>query len=379
VLLVLPGAETGGVQRHVEDLATGMTARGVEVTVTVGSQGPLCDRLERARIACVVVPMGSRRDRAPAVSALRALVRAVGADVVHTHGPLAGLFGREAAAREGRPFVHTMHGRGIADEMGGARFPLPWARLLHYRAWDRRWNARSATVICVSGSTAEAVGAAGDAPRDRIVTILNGIDADAYTRGRDRREEWGWPRHARVVSFVGRLAPQKDPLSFVACATHIARAQPNARFLLVGDGPLRAQVDAAVDRAGLRALCVLAGDRDDVPDVLATTDVLVIPSVYEGLPLIVLEAFAARCPVVAAAVRGLTDVVEHETTGLLVPRDVAAYAEAACRVLDDRALASALAERAHVVVRERYSRERMLADTLAVYRSAAGGAVSPAA
>ena len=139
---------------------------------------------------------------------------------------------------------------------------------------------------------------------------------------------------------------------------------PNARFVVVGDGPLRAKLEARA--AGLPF--EFTGPRDDVPDLLAGFDVFAFPSRFEGLCLAVIEAQAAGVPVVATPVGGIRETVVDGETGLLVPvGDPAALARAVCRVLEDRALAERLAHEARRGVRERYSVERMVAATLQLY------------
>src|SRR5439155_6398546 len=121
------------------------------------------------------------------------------------------------------------------------------------------------------------------------------------------------------IGSVTRLAEQKDPLTFVRAAAMIARAAPDARFVLVGDGPLRADVEKVAAELGILDRLVITGVRRDVASLLRTFDVFVLSSRWEGLPRVVLEAMAARVPVVATDVDGVGEVVIDGESGRLVP------------------------------------------------------------
>ncbi len=162
-----------------------------------------------------------------------------------------------------------------------------------------------------------------------------------------------------IVGTVGRLAEQKDHETLLAAA----RLVPEAQFVLVGDGELRARLEA---QAGENVR--LTGSRDDVPELLASFTLYAQPSRYEGLCIAVLEAQAAGVPVIATPVGGMRDTVVHEETGLVVPAgDAPALAAAVRRLLDDQPLAKRLAEEGQRRVRERYTERRMIDETLALY------------
>jgi glycosyltransferase involved in cell wall biosynthesis len=167
-----------------------------------------------------------------------------------------------------------------------------------------------------------------------------------------------------VIGNVARLVEQKDQRTLIDAAPVILERFPDARFVVVGDGPLRAELEQRA--AGLPF--EFLGNRTDVPELLAGFDVFAFPSLFEGLCLAVIEAQAAGVPVVATPVGGIRETVVDGDTGLLVAtRDPRALGAAVCRVLDDSALAARLREEARRRVRERYSVPRMVAETVAFY------------
>ena len=223
------------------------------------------------------------------------------------------------------------------------------------RLWNRAgWATRPAVIYTSETDRAR------DA-RARAHVIELGIDLDRLTHGTPALE-------GRIVGNVARLAPQKGHATLLEAAPRVLERHPDVRFAIAGDGELRSELERAAAPLGDRV--AFLGARDDVPDLLASFDVFAFPSLFEGLCLAVIEAQAAGVPVVATPVGGIVENVVDGETGLLVPpRDPRALADAIVRLLDDPALARSLADRARPKVLKRYSRERMVERTLALYDS----------
>jgi glycosyltransferase involved in cell wall biosynthesis len=168
---------------------------------------------------------------------------------------------------------------------------------------------------------------------------------------------------------VGRLTPQKDPLAFVELIATVRRERPDVHGVIVGDGPLRADVERAVAARGLGAWCRVLGARDDVAALLAALDVFVLTSISEGFPFVVLEAMALERPVVATAVNGVPEIVEPGVTGALVERgDGQALARAVLDTLADAERARAMGRAGRRRVQTCFTASRMVAETAAFYR-----------
>jgi glycosyltransferase involved in cell wall biosynthesis len=223
------------------------------------------------------------------------------------------------------------------------------------RLWTRIGWATRPHVIYTSES---------DRRRDRrphTHVIELGIDLARFTRGQRVLE-------GRIVGNVARLAEQKGHRDLVAAAPSVLERHPEVRFVVAGDGELRAELEELARPLG--DSFVFLGAREDVPDVLASCELFAYPSRFEGLCLAVIEAQAAGVPVVATPVGGIRENVVDGETGLLVPaQDPDALARAIVRLLDDPALACSLATRAKPRVLARYSREKMIERTLALYDS----------
>jgi glycosyltransferase involved in cell wall biosynthesis len=177
-----------------------------------------------------------------------------------------------------------------------------------------------------------------------------------------------------VVGTVGRLEPRKGTATLIAALAALRDAGRAFAAVVVGDGPLRAELERDIAARGLGAWVQMFGDRSEVRDVLAALDAFVLPSRTEGMSNALLEAMAMGLPAIATAVGGNPEVVTDGTTGLLVPADdPAAMAAALARMLDDASLASRLGAAARRVVEDRYGARSMVRRLEAVYGAVAAG------
>jgi glycosyltransferase involved in cell wall biosynthesis len=235
----------------------------------------------------------------------------VGADILCCHGYKAGLLGRLAARRADVPVVAVS--RGWTAENLKVRL-YEWLDRFNLRWMDR--------VVCVSEGQAARVLRAGVDP-GRVAVIHNSIDTDRFARP-DRRYgcllKGYFSRPPRfVVGAAGRLSPEKGFGVLLDAARKIAARDSSIGFIHFGDGPLRDRITRQIERFGLGDRFILAGQRPDLDRFIPFFDLMVLPSYTEGLPNVVLEAFGASIPVVATAVGGTPEVVEHGTSGYLVP------------------------------------------------------------
>ena len=296
---------------------------------------------------------------------LRHVLREHRPEIVHTHSSKAGLLGRRAAHREHVPVVvHTVHGWSFHDHMPG------WQRTV-YRQLERRaapWTDRLVTISRLDRE--KGLGARIGTPAQyEVIHELNDLSRYGGRSQASARDRLGLPTDAFVVGTVGRLSEQKDPETWVRAAATVAAAAPAARFVMVGDGPLRPEVGRLARELGIADRLLLTGLRDDVPELLAAFDVFLLTSRWEGLPLVIPQAMASSVPVVASTADGNREAVRHGENGLLATSSPDAFA-AQVLSLRDRELSRRLTATAIETARD-FSLERTIPQLEAVYRDCA--------
>jgi glycosyltransferase involved in cell wall biosynthesis len=238
-----------------------------------------------------------------------------------------------------------------------------------------RWKYRQVRAfICASDAIRHMLIDQGIDAKDAI-TVHEGIDlAHVDAAPRVNVHEMFWlPHNAPLVGNIAALAPHKGQRYLIEAASLVVREVPDARFLILGEGELRAALEKQIADLALTKHVLLAGFRRDVLSILKGFDLFVLPSVTEGLGTSLLDAMACSRPIVASRVGGIPEVVRHGETGLLVPvKDARDLAASIIRLLLDPALAKRFADAGLARVREKFSVERMVNETLAVYARLAG-------
>ena len=303
------------------------------------------------------------------LAAIRRLRRLLtGVDILHVHGARAALFGRLAALSLGRRrprVIYSIHGFAAPHYRPPRRQVLLAVERVLARATDL-W-------ICVSHAEREALLAAGVAEQRRVRVIWNGIDVERFAHSapqpRAARLALGLAGDAFVVTTICRLFRPRDFPTLLGAFRQVREKLSHAHLLIVGDGPLRPQVEEAVVALHLEGAVHLLGMRRDVPEILRATDVLVLASKgWEGLPLTVLEAMASSVPVVASDVGGTREaIVDGETGFLFTPGDEAALAQLVLTLADDPLLAQQMGQRGLARVREHFTVQRMARETTTLY------------
>ncbi|HEX6813111.1 MAG TPA: glycosyltransferase [Planctomycetota bacterium] len=366
-ILQISEPASAGVGRHLVDLSQGLLAAGHDVHL-VYSKGRMdatfaSDLAGMNGLASTVIAM--RRAPHPsdllAAGRLRSYLRKNGPfDIVHGQSSKGGALARLVAPRFGA-VVYTPHcvftmnpdiGRLGAAVFGGIE----------------RWlGRRSDAVIAVSKDEAAHLRALGLAP-EIVHCVPNGLHPPGWRSRDEARRELGVRPEATVVGFLGRMSPQKNPVLLVQAFARLASSHPDAVLAMVGDGPLEADARAAEAAHGLAGRILWLGFRRPV-DVMPAFDVFALPSRYEGLPYVLLEAVAAGLPIVSTPVGGSETVVQHDANGLIVAATPESFADGLGRVIGDRALRDRMAASARLRAEE-FSVPRMVERTLEVYASA---------
>lgn len=315
----------GGVSRHVVELARALPADELSVEVACPRQSLTWSSLEGSGLRLHAIE-AHREPRPGDARSLAALTRLAGdADVVHVHSAKAGFVGRLAASLRGKrkACVFTPHGWSWwAAEGAEARLYLGLERLA------ARWCR---TIVALSDDEREAGLRARVGRPAQYEVIPNGVPLERFAVPRA-------PVRARIL-MVGRLAPPKRPdLALRAFAEARGRI-PEAELHVVGDGPLRGEAEALAAELGVADAVRFLGNRDDVPELLAQAECVLLASEYEGCPLAVVEAMAASVPVAATAAGGTAELVRPGATGALADKgDAHGLAEALAAVLADPAV-----------------------------------------
>lgn len=300
-----------------------------------------------------------------AVADLRRIMLAGDFDVVHTHSSVAGVVGRLAAYFSRVPvIIHHVHGWGLHEKMS------TFSRVL-YLNLERLCARFTNRLIVVSKTDIHKGLDYRIAKEEKFALIYNGIDQEKFEHSVDEqqiREELGLKPDSDLVGMVGRLDEQKNPLDFIRAAAIVSESYDNVQFVFIGDGPLREDSENLIRELGLPGKFFLLGYRDDVTKIMPILKITALSSLWEGLPIVFLEALCAGKPIVANDVDGAKEIVIDGETGYLVtPGAPSEMAEKLLALLNDESLCRDM----EGIAKNRsgyYSVERMVAEIEQLYK-----------
>lgn len=295
---------------------------------------------------------------------------------------------------EVRKFIHNkrpnlVHSHGYKSNfyaLIGNRGTIPWVVTNHlwkrttrslklYACLDSFLIKYASKIIAVSDEIASEMSALG-IPSNKLVVIDNGVQLNRFSgdkRNDALRQSFGIDEGCRIIATVASLTEEKGHSHLIQAAHSVISSFPKTRFLFIGDGPKRHQLEKKVSELGLEQKIIFAGSRQDVPQILSMTDLFVLPSLKEGLPMALLEALAASLPVVATNVGAIPKVIEDGHSGVLVqPGDAKELAKAIMDLLANPQKANRLAKNAHRKVKQQFSSERMAEKYIDVYQDVLG-------
>lgn len=349
----------GGGERYISLLCEGLDPARYRPLFIAPEPGPFLDYMKARRIPTHLVHLEPLINPA-ALARLVLLLRRERVTILQTHGARANVYGRLAGRLAGVPcIVSTVHNSVKDYEVSrpkrwcyetALRLTAPWARL----------------IICVSDAIRQDVVQSCAGVARRTVTIRNGVARpylDQPGHGARIRAEWRCG-DGPVVLVVARLTEQKGHRFLLNALPALLAEWPSLTCLMVGEGDCREALQQQAERLGVRAACRFVGTTDEVQDFYAAADAVVLPSLSEGFPFVLLEALAMSKPVVATAVNGVPEIVQDGRTGLLVPpRDAGALTGAIGRLLRAPSAAHQMARAGQAIVAARFTAERMVRDT----------------
>jgi len=367
VLRVIARMNVGGPALQVAALMRGLDHDRYEHRLAVGAVG--ADEADYLALRACDVPVTRIRGLGRAVrgrddlAALGHLVREMREfrpHIVHTHTAKAGVLGRVAAGLTGVPVVvHTFHGHLLT----GYFSPLGSHAIATV---ERTMARRTARLLAVGARVRDELLAAGVGRPEQYVVVPPGVDVPPPVTRAAARAELELPPDVPTVSFVGRITGVKAPLRFLDVARNVLRQQPAAVFIVAGEGDLLPLMRAAAADLGQR--CHFLGWRADVETVHAASDVALLTSDNEGMPVSLIEAALVGRPAVATDVGSVAEVVRDGVTGYVTPTDVSVLAQATVRLLSDEDLRRRMGRAAQEHARREFSAARLVADTDRLYQ-----------
>ena len=367
VLQVITRLIVGGAQETVMITADLLDKQRFQVDVISGPQtgceGSLIEEIRARSIPLIILP-DLLREVSPlhdilAFWKLFQIMRKGQYSVVHTNSSKAGMLGRVAAWLARVPvIVHTVHGWSFHDHM--ASFVRRAYILL-----ERLTTWMSDALIVVTQSDIDKGLKEGIGKMDKYHLIRSAIPLDDFNPETKQREivrsELGIPSAVPVLGNVGRFSEQKNPLDWIRVASRVRRSLPDCYFLLVGDGPLRSEVERLIIEEDIKDCTVLTGLRRDVPYLLSAMDVFLLTSLWEGLPRVIPQAMAMEIPVVANGVDGSTEVIVPGETGYVcLPGDLDSLAKRCVGLLQDANQRQLMGRCARMIAIQEFDQNQMV-------------------
>lgn len=322
ILETIRQGSIGGGETYLMNLVSNLDRERFEPIVLAFTDGEMITRLRQLGIECHVI-YTEKPFHFPIYKQVLALIQEKEIDLVHFHGSRAGTNTLLPARQARKPILYTVHGWSFHT----GNNPLV---TLGRKITERFMVSRCNVTIC--GSKADLEQGKALNRRKRFELVYNSIDTSVYSptgNWSNLRAEWGIPEDAFLVAFLSRVTFQKDPLTFVRAIPLVLNEEPAIRFILIGDGELKAQCIAEAQALGITAdQLQFDGFRTDIGNVHTSTDVFVLPSLWEVVPLALLEAMAMEKLCIATNIPGTTEALRHGNNGLLfTPGDTAGLAE----------------------------------------------------
>lgn len=375
VMRIIARMNIGGPATHVTLLNEGLTSLGYECLLVTGMEtdreGTLKDEVAARNLSMKIIPNLGREislnQDIVTLLKLYQLMRQWQPDIVHTHTAKAGFIGRIAARLAGVPLVvHTFHGHVFHGYFGQMKTRF-------FIELEKFCAKLSDRIITISDRLKTEILEFGITHPEHIQIIPLGLELNrlnAVCQTNRFHQEFGLTPEIQLVGAVGRMVPIKNLHLFLDAAAIAHQQNPQLRFILVGDGELRKELENHAEKLNISQAVIFAGWRRDLAQVYADLNAVVISSDNEGTPASLIEAMAAGCPVISTSVGGVPDFVKNGETGRLVPpRDPAALAAAILNLFTEEKKTEQMAQTAKNMALKQYNSERLVADIDRLYQT----------
>jgi len=352
VLQLVEGLSYGGAEDKLVELINHMdSSRFNTIMCSLGLGDDIHDKVLKSGIQLVMMPRKSRFDMGLLLR-LKKLMQENEIDIVMTTLFYADVMG------------------AIAGRMAGVKAVFSWETisapewLIKRRLWPYQFAMRYCTkVVSVSKATAKFLIEERGVPAEKVMIIPYGVNLRHYVVGDGNavRQRLGLNGKDFIVGMVARLHPQKGHQYLFEAAKPIVAQYPHVKFLIVGDGEIRKELEESVQRMNLSSNVKFLGHRTDVNDLLTAFDVFTLPSLFEGLPNVVLEAMSVGKPVIATSVDGTVEAVVHGETGLLVPpKDPEKLKDAFIQIIENREQARNMGKKGRQRIEDVFSLDKQV-------------------
>jgi glycosyltransferase involved in cell wall biosynthesis len=369
LLYVFDNMEFGGGERVFAQLINRLSGERYKIMVACLPTGAFIEKIEGRKVEVKSVDMRNRFNPG-VILQLADLMKRENVEIVHSQGARADFFARMAAKLAGAPIVVS------TVPMPVEGFDVSPIRKLIYMAFNRFSERFVDRFMVVSDALEKTMIEKHKIEPRRVVKIYNGIEKDEYCisdmeiacRRSRFRKEFGLGDNVPVVVGIGRLVWQKGLEYFIEAIPNILKEFPEAMFLIVGEGPLKEKLKVKSEKLKVKNSLIFTGFRNDIKDVLASVDIYVMPSLLEGLPVVLLEAMAMMKPIVATKIEGIMETLENGVTGLLIsPKDPQILSEAIVDLLIHKDKARQMGLAARKVVEDRFGVDIMVRKVEEVY------------
>jgi len=370
LLYVITKLELGGAQKQLLSLIRHLDKKRFRLFLFTAEDGLLLPEalsingLTINKSTCLERPINLLKDLLVLIEIYR-FIKKNNIEIVHTHSSKAGILGRLAArVAKVRIILHTVHGWSFND------YQPSMVRL--FFIWLERFIARFTDRLIVVSDYDKQKGLWNRIGKeDKYSLIHYGIDFSEFgTKDQNIREELGININDLAIGMIACLKPQKSPQDFIKLAFLVKKVSPDARFLLVGDGILRKKTESLIRKFNLEKQVILTGWRKDIARVLSGIDVFVLTSLWEGLPVSVLEAMASSKPIVSTHTGGVADIIVEGSSGFLVPpKDMDKMSARLVILLKDKNLRIRMGQNAKEALSLNFALRNMIENNQSLYEN----------
>ncbi len=372
-LFVIDNLQFGGGERVFTQIINGLNPAKYEIFLASQPGKQFYESIQNKEVGLFALDF-SKRLNPTLIFELARIIKENKIQIVHGQGTRAEFYARIAKKFTGKAtYVST-----IAMPVEG--FNVNPLRKIIYRFFDCLTQRFVDRFIVVSESLKEMMVNNRGIISDKVFRIYNGIEVDKYRPGPDDRErirsELNIDGDIILIGAVGRMVWQKGFEYLIQTIPDVLKAYPDVKFLIVGEGTLKERLKAQSSKLKVKDYLIFTGFRNDIKEILSAIDILVIPSILEGFPMIALEGMAMTKPIIATKIEGIIEQITDDETGLLVPsKDANALANAINRLISNRDFALGLGMKARQKVEKEFSVEKMVTETEKIYQSLCDGKV----